>query len=93
MDWERAPQAYPNELLISLQRGDVESSLPFHVRPVQDFGVPVDVHASHTEGSTEEVLVREAIGMWGGRWRTGTSEQDEDGVVLRVLSIVQSHRT
>ena len=90
--WERrermgecTPQTHPNELLISLQRGDMNSGLPFNICPVQDVRVAVNVHAGHAEGSTEKVLFGRTGGGGKRWWRTGAGEEDEYGVVLGVL--------
>lgn len=80
-----APQAYPNKLLISLQCGDVEGSFALDVGPVENIGVAVDVHSCHAERSSQKLMVGGADGMGSGRWRTSTSEQNEYGVVFRVL--------
>ena len=85
MDGRRTPQTHPNELLISLQSGDMNSGLPFNICPVQDVRVAVNVHAGHAEGSTEKVLFGRTGGGGKRWWRTGAGEEDEYGVVLGVL--------
>ena len=52
---------HPNELLISLQRGDMQSCLSLHIRPVEDIYVAVEVHPGHTKSRAEEILFGRAV--------------------------------
>ena len=65
---------HPNKLLVPLRRGDMQRSLPLHVRPVQNIGVPIIVQARHTQGSTEKLLLALARAIWTGDRRFGIGE-------------------
>ena len=55
---------HADELLVPFERRDVERGLPFRIRPVEDVGIAVDIHAGHAEGSPEKVLVGRPGSMW-----------------------------